>query len=362
MRIEALTFFRFFAAFLVLVHHWGSGTFFEKYDLEFWSTGPPMVTFFYVLSGFVLAVANFKRDLSSFGNFYVARLARIAPAYYVAFLVLLPFVYRAYADFNVNVAVGLHLTFLQAWIPPYPATLNMAAWSVSVEMFFYLVFPLFFPLLRQSRFSSGLLFTIGAVIFLLTQLVLLSIVNSPSFEGDRSFVGIVIRFNPLAHFCSFFLGIVGAIWFLRTQSRQQEKGNGLVSLIVLSAVIYLLLNNEVKIREMLPLELPAHNSLHAPLFLAFIIVIARGNNFIVNTLGRGVFKSLGDASYGFYIYQYPVICILYYVVGITDYMSTDAAFGVLAVTLLAISLLSFHYFEVPVQRRVRQAISRGTPS
>jgi peptidoglycan/LPS O-acetylase OafA/YrhL len=238
----------------------------------------------------------------------------------------------------------------------------MAAWSVSVEMFFYLVFPLFFPLLRQGRFSSGLLFTIGAVIFLLTQLVLLSIVNSPSFEGDRSFVGIVIRFNPLAHFCSFFLGIVGAIWFLRTQSKQQEKGSGLVSLIVLCAVIYFLLNNEVKIREMLPLELPAQNSLHAPLFLAFIIVIARGNNFIVNTLGRGVFKSLGDASYGFYIYQYPVICILYYVVDITDYMSPDAAFGVLAVTLLAISLLSFHYFEVPVQRRVRQALSRETPS
>jgi len=56
-RIQALTFIRFFAAFVVVVFHYGRESRLAQLSFPLMECGPEMVTFFFVLSGFVLMVA-----------------------------------------------------------------------------------------------------------------------------------------------------------------------------------------------------------------------------------------------------------------------------------------------------------------
>jgi peptidoglycan/LPS O-acetylase OafA/YrhL len=58
MRIEALTFFRFLAASTVVIFHFGIPTFGAN---NFTVSGPKMVTFLFVLSGFVMGLAYLKK-------------------------------------------------------------------------------------------------------------------------------------------------------------------------------------------------------------------------------------------------------------------------------------------------------------
>lgn len=358
MRIEALTFLRFCAAFVVLTYHIAVNTVLRQPYLEILKKGPAMVTFFFVLSGFVLAITYIDRDMDRRYNFYVARVARIAPAYMAAFLIIIPFTYCEYAGFNVDVAVVLHLLFLQAWVPHYAVTLNMAAWAVSVQMFFYLIFPFIFPLMRQRHLSTARVLMAAMALYLISQAGLIGLMNMESFGGEGSAANEFIRFNPLSHLCSFILGIAGAIWFLREQAFKDQNRNGLIPMLIVGSVIVFVLNNESWIIGKLPLALPVQSSLYAPLFLAFILIVASANNFLVRAMSRGPFKALGNASYGFYIYQFPVIIVLYFRLKITSHVDPNQAFAILCASLLSLSLLSHYYFERPAQRKIRQLVSR----
>jgi len=61
MRIEELTFFRFLAAAIVVASHFNQDATGLTGALV---AGPEMVTFFFVLSGFVMGIAYLKKDIS----------------------------------------------------------------------------------------------------------------------------------------------------------------------------------------------------------------------------------------------------------------------------------------------------------
>ena len=109
--------------------------------LEFlFGQGRSGVTFFFILSGFVLAWSSRVDDRPL--NFYRRRFARIYPAYLVA--LLFAAVLWVLRD-PVALLRGLLTPFLlQAWAPDSSSyfAINVPAWSFSVEAFFYLAFPL----------------------------------------------------------------------------------------------------------------------------------------------------------------------------------------------------------------------------
>lgn len=52
----------------------------------FITAGPPMLSFFFVLSGFVMVVAHFNKPNESLHSYYLSRVARIYPVYLFALL------------------------------------------------------------------------------------------------------------------------------------------------------------------------------------------------------------------------------------------------------------------------------------
>lgn len=162
--LPSLTSLRFFAALMVGLFHasaWSSGTASEAGKLGPFRFGYVGVTFFYILSGFVLTWTLRPQERRRF--FYVRRFARVYPLHLLMTLVAL-----ALAAFGVEIvqspkAIVLNLTLLQAWIHDNDIiySLNSPAWSLSNEAFFYAVFPLLAAIVAPRKRASVVLTIIG---------------------------------------------------------------------------------------------------------------------------------------------------------------------------------------------------------
>lgn len=133
-KILPLTSLRFFAAGGVLLYHL-EGLIGVPAQAGF-ALG---VSFFFVLSGFILTYTYASRGAFSFRQFMVARFARLWPVHVAAFLLVVVF----FGNGDQWDAVALNLTLLHSWLPigRYMFSGNWVSWTISTEMAFYLLFP-----------------------------------------------------------------------------------------------------------------------------------------------------------------------------------------------------------------------------
>jgi len=169
-KLQALTSLRFFAAAMIVLFH----------AQGYFGAIPPLarftltqgVCFFFVLSGFILTYAYPSLDPRGVGRFLVARLARIVPLHLVAFVVyilILPAWYRDSVSRGTRGAGLLTLFLLQAWVPVYrvQTAFNGVSWSLSVEFFFSLCFPLLLWRWRRTwrvKLAASFLLVCGSIL------------------------------------------------------------------------------------------------------------------------------------------------------------------------------------------------------
>lgn len=151
-RFNNLTVARFVAALLVYLHHSLPDeytTLHYAFLQRVFNNGYVGVSFFFIVSGFVLAASNLDRlgelTIRHTLSFYWKRIARIVPLWLV---VSSPFIVSA-VHFHSHALLPF-LTFTQAWSSDINITFGLlaVAWTLSVEMFFYASFPFFAALLR----------------------------------------------------------------------------------------------------------------------------------------------------------------------------------------------------------------------
>ena len=139
---------RAFGALLIVVHHAGfsSGlTFRNDFFGQFFSRMDIGVSIFFVLSGFLLFrpfVLNQFEETSSdkIGHFWIRRICRIYPAYWLALLVLLSLgAIQLIGAGQVTMALSL----TQIYDPTWGLFGISQAWSLATELSFYLLLPLF---------------------------------------------------------------------------------------------------------------------------------------------------------------------------------------------------------------------------
>jgi peptidoglycan/LPS O-acetylase OafA/YrhL len=119
------------------------------------------VDLFFVLSGFSLAqgyIKAFDRNLApkTARAFLLRRAARILPAYYVAVAVVLASHPMRFARPEIGRALAAHALVLQGYVTPGDLILIGATWSLTTEIGFYLLLPLFArPLLERRGGRRG---------------------------------------------------------------------------------------------------------------------------------------------------------------------------------------------------------------
>lgn len=147
-RLPSLTGLRFWAALLVVAYHLHHriGPVPGSWLVEYGRTG---VTFFFVLSGFVLAWTYLDQP-TPLRVFAWRRFARIWPLVAVTGVLSL-LAFRIVGTPIPRWQASTTFTFLQAWREDWAVGANSAAWSLSDEAFFYLLFPLLLVIASMRR-------------------------------------------------------------------------------------------------------------------------------------------------------------------------------------------------------------------
>ena len=343
-----LTSLRFFAAAIVLTYHVYApdpqGGFLQGIA----ASGTQAVSFFFILSGFILTYVYSARDekgalIAVPVRFWHARLARIAPAYMLGLVIATPiFLYSTFVLKSVSVptfliALFLVPLFLQAWWPSTIFAWNVPAWSVSIEAFFYVLFPF---LERVARLLAPLMFLLMAVLLICAVDLLKDALRpAPDAPPER---WNIMYFPPL-HLSLFVLGMALGRVFLFGPAIPALIHKALFWLGVILSVAFLGFRA----------SLPAWFIQDAMLSLAFGAVIfggafATGASFLRSRL----MLNLGEASYSLYITHYPLMFLwrsaLRNLQEIPGWLS-NILFCLFAVS---VSLGIYAYIERPWRRRL----------
>ncbi|MFH5879745.1 acyltransferase family protein [Arthrobacter sp. NA-172] len=193
---------RAFAALLVFGFHLNI-----PYIAALTGQGRVGVSFFFVLSGLLLGL-TWHPGVSA-AAFYRRRAARIYPAYIVALIAGAVLSYTLQTGPRDPVGGVLSVVLLQAWVPDggvYFAW-NSVSWSLSVEAFFYLLFPFIAPLVlslrpRRLYVLRGVCFGVVVMLGLAAALLL-----PHTYEQPNNFAAWVTYIFPVSRLAEFVIGI-----------------------------------------------------------------------------------------------------------------------------------------------------------
>ncbi len=352
MQLDQITFTRFIAALSVVFFHYGMNVFPANipYLHEVITAGPIAVNYFYILSGFIMAIAYYhpqhhgqSRNNFNQWKYWLARFARIYPVYLLALLLILLAKYQTLGDDPLT--LPLHLTMLQAWIPSYPITLNTPGWSLSVEAFFYLCFP--FLLLSIYKHGTHRLIIFGVLLWFVTQITVLGLHNSDDYI-PKSLLHDFLFYNPLMHLNAFIVGFLTGVFF-KNKPLKALKYNSLW-LLTSIALIVLLLMYKPSIESLLSIKIAYTNGLIAPAFLLFIVLLSQQTGSITSILSNKWLVLLGEASFSLYILQKPLHGMYDKLIANKISLSNELHFYIFLILLIITSILSYKFFETPMRK------------
>ena len=207
--------------------------------------GPQWLTWFFMLSGFVLAIRYGDTQWSSSENrrYLVARLTRIVPAYFVAVVISFAVVSTGvliwgmgfFSDVSGRVSLYLfplpdavsvscvaqnavaHAFFVQTFIGETLCggafLINPPLWSAAVEMWIYLLFPW---VLRQVwRIDRRALVCVGIAALMVVDALYVYAAIPASDQSVWSQVVWTVHFNPLVRLLELTVGVLlGRLWVL----------------------------------------------------------------------------------------------------------------------------------------------------
>ncbi|MBK8025480.1 MAG: acyltransferase [Chloroflexi bacterium] len=296
-------------------------------------TGTDSVTLFYVLSGFlltsILLSEKRQRDQIDVMGFYLQRIRRVVPLYYVVLAVTAVVSIATVPDYAI--VFGRQFDAVQ-----FPAAILFAAfiplalesisgmvshyWSLGVEMVFYALVP-WLTVARRVPLALGLVIALRLLILALTPV-----------ESAAHQIVLYLKVDSLA---------VGALfawlWLHRRTlvERTLTTRPARIGLVLASAVLVVV-------------ELPSHNVLidYVVTFVSgwLILNISAGSFVLENRLIRW----LGDHTYGIYLWHMLAL----FLVGASGLAGVRVYAAVLGITML-LSILTRQLVERPFLRRRR---------
>jgi len=298
--IKQLTFLRFLAAMLVVVFHFGKESLKTNISFlqELINQGSIAVSFFFFLSGVVLAYNYFyKKDLL-FKSFIRKRLARIYPIYLFAFLASLLLAMYVNNAYPKGLSIILQGLGLHAWVPGICLEINFPAWSLSVELFFYICFPLLASYFRKLKRSYFIVITIVLWGISAMQHYWFS---TALYQPNNNFFGQFNLYFPLWHLSTFISGMLCGVTIKDALENGYYKLTSLRLIYIGSMICFLLIVSTKN-----PIRPYIHNGLLAPIYFALITGLALDKSLLTKLLGHPSLMFLGNISYSIYILQWPV--------------------------------------------------------
>lgn len=342
VRVEQLTFTRFLAALAVVIFHFGGDAFpFQGEAVNYFvARANNAVSYFFILSGFVMILAYYRASSISFGNYLKKRLLRIYPMYVMA-LGLALVCHLHYGQALQLDALWLHLTLLQSWVPGKALSINSPGWSLSVEFFFYLLFPLLFNWLYRA-FSFRRLLILGFVFFAISQLAFHLLLHASWFRQPTVEWHEFAFYFPLMHLNEFVIGNIAGLFFLRYRPSGNFDG---VLLLLLVAVLAAL---KLKIGVLY------HNGMLAVFFVPMMVLLAGNTGLMTRIFSWQPLVFLGEISYAMYILQMPICQWTEKLLADAGYTERTQVFNIQLAVLLFAAVVGYRMVELPLRRKVQE--------
>ena len=337
-KLDALTGIRFLAALFVFVFHYGAG-----YASRHGAYAPFVnvlrhgfigVSLFFVLSGYILTY-NYRERSATRGwvrQFLVARFARIYPLYILILLIALPLVIS-----KLTWLTALRvLSMTQSWTTPGNEMGNswvMQAWTLSVELAFYLIFPILIgPVVRLGIARATLLLALVAVGIV----VLASPTIAPGTSTHASIGWISLAPIPLFRLPEFLFGmLLCQLSFIAPRFVSLLAGNALATALIAAILCVLSVDSTKYVLAL------------ATLLSGLFIVNLTGRVGLISAiLSSRLLLRLGGASYALYLCQNPVREWLR-LIG-----SQRAEQFANPLVALVLSIILFTYWESPMRKAI----------
>lgn len=322
--LQGITIFRFVAAFYVFIFHLNLRFPIEFPNIlnKFIGNGAAGMTFFFVLSGFVMAWSS-KSGIRK--HYFKARFLRIYPAYLLMGAISLPLILDIEL-YKIPPSLILFTTGMQSFIPSSFSLWNFGgSWSVSTELFFYMVFPFLYPIIKKHPIASLVLsYTISSLIVPFAYII----------GGDSAFPYYYV--SPVHRLPEFVAGV--SIGVLYSAGRLKINSAMIkISLSILSLLLLLFVST-------------FHNSGYmncnfSTVLATIIFVLVMANTNIKSSLLTSPLIYLGKISYSFYLMQIPLLMYVEKNKHYLDIFSSSHMWVILGVINIAFAAISFHLVE-----------------
>jgi peptidoglycan/LPS O-acetylase OafA/YrhL len=296
---------------------------FNLKEYSLFNNGGIAVTFFFVLSGFLISYLLFKEhgesSTISVKKFYYRRILRIWPLYFLLVIIgtlVLPYVldfigYSYIMPYNFNDVIYYYILFSPFMVNIlYGHHLIEPLWSIGVEELFYIVWAPLFKFLRKY-----ILPIIIIVIFVRCLFIYLSFLDyfDPVIERLIN----MLRFEAMA---------IGALGSYLVYNYRNILSNFLFSkwiqLILITFILLrifffnFLIENNIFFNYLY--TTPVLSKLLIMIIFSWLIINISLNPKSIISLDNKIFSFLGNISYG--IYMYHMLIIFGLVVFLKDYL------------------------------------------
>jgi len=211
---------RWLAATMVFMFHFGlefrgvGGAGVESHWAGIVTEGHTGVGLFFALSGFLfMQIALYQKQIA-YGDFIRNRVLRIFPMFFTIFLVATSIARDKFVPSDIFYLLATNLGLA----PTSGTVITGAAWTISLEFTFYLVFP-FLARFAIERGAGYLVKLIGLMIFF--KLAAYTVNENSNLMYFSTFVG---RFDQ------FLIGMLAAFVYQRHSARLQQYAGALVPL------------------------------------------------------------------------------------------------------------------------------------
>lgn len=348
--IKPLTSLRFFFAFIVFLSHldWVQtidASFAPLYE-EVLHHGYIGVSFFFILSGFILAL-NYKEKILhkeiSLKDFWVARIARIYPLHLITLLYSIPFfIPELFRQPVLWITTFFsHLFLVQSFVPAEEVYFgfNAISWSIANELFYYLLFPLLIIFLYKFPKSLYLM------------LLFFLIIPVCIYFTPKIYQIFLYSINPLVRIADFILGILlYKIFELKIFTNWFKKRTH-ATIVEFSTMLLLILF--FSFHNQIPFGYRPAVFYWIPM-MCMIYAFAHSAGFFSSILSRRSLVFLGEISFSFYMFHGLLMRTINAIVRRIDFsFNVYAQVLLIFLAIIGVSIISYYYLELPSNKCIR---------